>query len=475
MSKRWQCRIALLAVAICALGSASAAQAVPLGPHATQAAVTAPTFPFGCRASVARVLLGQATLAEPSVANKNTSPCATDTALTGKIEVPTTNPLLSVGPAGAFTSQTGTPTVAPGAAAVADVQAINIPTAAGTISIVGPIEADAAYQCMNGKLTQYAQSTLDVIYVNGKAMTLPSPGAPDNINLGLIDIKLNQAYTTANSLTERVLEVTVPSSASPLADVIVGEATVTKASADPCVGTSGVSPTGGGASSTGQACPSGATLDASLNACVIVFNGQTIYVSPPFKGPTGGTVLPLSVARTKYHGPCLFGPGPNYVLVATKPHGRVTGTPRSDRILALGVGERVAGLAGNDCIDGQGGHGQKLFDGNGKNRVFGGPGANRIGVGNGNDLIKGLSGRGDFLSAGNGKDIIYGGKGNTRVAVGIGPDLVFGGPAVNHIWAVGDRAQINCGTGTHNAAWVRPNAAPFASSHGCQTIHLLKR
>lgn len=216
MSSRCRCRIAVLVVAVCVLGSASAAQAVPLGPHASAVpADTSTTFPFGCRASVARVLLGQAVLAEPSVANKNTNPCLTDTALTGKIQVPTTNPILSVGPAGAFTSQSGTPTIAPGAAAVADIQAINIPTAAGTISIVGPIEADAAYQCTNGQLSSFAQSTLDVIYVNGVAMKLPAPGAPDNINLGLVDIKVNQQYTTANSITERVLEVTVPSSASP--------------------------------------------------------------------------------------------------------------------------------------------------------------------------------------------------------------------------------------------------------------------
>jgi hypothetical protein len=421
------------------------------------------------------VLLGQAVLAEPSVANKDTNPCLTDTALTGKIQVPTTNPILAVGPAGAFTSQSGTPTIAPGAAAVADIQAINIPTAAGTISIVGPIEADAAYQCTNGQLSSFAQSTLDVIYVNGVAMKLPAPGAPDNINLGLVDIKVNQQYTTADSITERVLEVTVPSSASPLVDVIVGEATVTKNSANPCIGTTGVPPGGGGASSTSQACPTGSTLDVTANACVIIFAGQTIYVSQPFKGPTGGTVLPLSVARQKYGGPCTTGPGPNFALVATKPHGRVQGTPRSDRILALGVGERVAGLAGNDCLDGRGGHGQKLYDGNGKDRVYGGPGSNRIGVGNGNDYLNGRTGSGDFISAGNGKDIVYGGHGKTRIAVGIGPDHIYGGPSANHIWAIGDRVQVRCGTGTRNQAWVRRNAVPFAHSHGCQTIHVIKR
>jgi hypothetical protein len=421
------------------------------------------------------VLLGQAVLAEPSVANKNTNPCLTDTALTGKIQVPTTKPLLAVGPAGAFTSITGTPTVAPGAAAVANVQAVNIPTAAGNISIVGPVQADAAYQCTDGQLSSYAQSTLDVIYVQGVAMKLPAPGAPANYNLGLVDIKVNQQYTTANSITERVLEVTVPSSASPLADVIVGEATVTKNSANPCIGTSGVSPSGGGASSTSQACPAGATLDVTADACVIIFAGKTIYVSPPFKGPTGGTVLPLSVARQKYGGPCTFGPGPGFVLIATKPFGRVQGTPRSDRIIALGIGERVAGLGGNDCLEGRGGHGQKLYDGNGKDRVYGGPGANRIGVGNGNDYVNGRTGSGDFISAGNGNDVVYGGHGNTRIAVGIGFDHVFGGPGVNSVWSIGDRSQVNCGTGGHNRAWVRANAVPFASSHGCQTIHVLKR
>jgi Ca2+-binding RTX toxin-like protein len=257
--------------------------------------------------------------------------------------------------------------------------------------------------------------------------------------------------------------------------VIVGEATVTQNSADPCAGTTGTSSSGGGASSTSQACPTGATLDVTANACVIIFNGKTIYVSQPFKGPSGGTVLPLSVARQKYGGPCTTGPGPGFALVATKPFGRVEGTPRSDRIIALGVGERVAGLAGNDCIEGRGGHGQKLYDGNGKDRVYGGPGSNRIGLGNGNDYINGRSGSGDFISAGNGNDVVHGGHGKTRIAVGIGRDHVYGGPGANHIWAVGDNAKINCGTGTHNQAWVRVNAAPFAKSHGCQKIHLLKR
>lgn len=479
-SRRRSFAIVLVA---CALGGAGVAQGVPFerqthlasSPETSAASAAAPPFPFGCRASGARVSLSTATLAEPIVANKATTPCQTDSAAAGTISVPTSNPLLTAGPIGAFTLAAGTPTVAPGAAAVADVQAVNIPTSSGTITILGPVQADAAYQCSDGKLTSDAQSTLDLIYVNGKAVPLPAPGAPATIHLGLVVIRLNQQIATADSITERVLEVTVPEATTGFADIVVGEATVTRASADPCLVTTGTPPAGGGATTTAQACPPGSTLDVPAKACVIIYNGQTIFVSEPFKGPTGGVVLALGAARGKYRGPCLSGPGPNWVLVATKRGGRVQGTPHSDRILALGAGERVAGLAGNDCIDGSGGHGQKLYDGNGRDRVFGGPGANRLGVGNGNDYVNGRNGSGDWITAGNGDDIVYGARGNTRIDVGLGRDRVYGGPGTNRIWAIGDRARVSCGTGRHNRAYLRPNAAPFAGAHGCQTIHLLRR
>ncbi|HWF55299.1 MAG TPA: calcium-binding protein [Solirubrobacteraceae bacterium] len=466
-----------LLVGLCVLACAGAAQATTRA-HASAAAV----FPFGCRASGARVELGTATLLEPIVANSATTPCHTDSAASNTIAVPTSKPILTVGPIGAFTEAAGTPTVAPAAAAVSDIQAVNIPTASGTITIVGPVEAAAGYACVNGALQSYAQSTLDVIYVNGVKMTLPAPGAADTITLANgVYIALNQQLKTANSVTERVLEVHLGS----LADVVVGEATVSQSFASPCAGTTGGGTSGGGGSSGGSGgtvsgttvsgvpsiCPAGSTLDVPAKACVIYYNGKTIFVSEPFKGPTGGVVLPLAVARQRYKSACLSGPGPDFVLVATKRGGRVTGTPHADRILARGAFERVAGLAGNDCIDGSGGS-QKLFDGNGNDRVYAAGGFNRVGLGNGNDYVNGRNGR-DWITVGNGKSTIYGGKGNSRIDVGIGHDHVFGGPGTNNIWAAGDGARISCGSGTGNKAWVRAAAKPYAASHGCQRIIVL--
>jgi hypothetical protein len=450
-------------------GAANAAAAsAPAATGAVTPAATTPTAstntvtPFGCRASGARVGLLNATLLEPIVANKNTTPCADDSAASGEIKVPATSPLLTAGPIGAFTYSTGTPTESPGAAAVSDIQAVNIPSTSGTISIVGPVEAEADYTCQNDQLVAHAQSTLDVINVGGKNMTLPSPGAPDTISLGAGSfIALNQQITTANSITERVLQV----HRAGLADIVVGEATVTQTKTDPCAGTSG-------GPANVLLCPVGATLDPASNLCVIYYNGTVIVVSKPFHGPSGGTVLALPVARKKYpNSPCVMGAGPNWALVATAVGGRVTGTPKSDRILALGARERIAGLAGNDCVDGTGGN-QTIYEGNGNDRVYASAGKNRIGVGNGNDYINGRTGI-DRITAGNGKDVVYGGKGPARIDVGLGTSHVYGGPATNRIYASNPRSRISCGSGKHNTAFLRSGAVAYAKAHGCQSIHLL--
>jgi hypothetical protein len=236
---------------------------------------------------------------------------------------------------------------------------------------------------------------------------------------------------------------------------------------DPCAGTVGPPP-------NTNACPAGSTLDPVAQVCEIVLsNGQIIIIGPPFTGPTGGTVLALSIARKKYGGPCVNGPGPKYAVIATKPHGRVTGTLKADRIIALGPFERIAGLGGDDCVDGRGRH-QTIWEGNGRHvRVYGGPGKTRIGIGNGNDLVVGRKGS-DWVTAGNGNDTIRGGQGNSRLDVGLGRSKVFGGPGRNRIFAGADRAQVNCGSGRHNVAFVRIRAAKYARKHGCQKIVLLK-
>jgi hypothetical protein len=426
--------------------------------------------PFGCRASTLRVTLLGSITTEPTIANPTTTPCKTDTAGASTVSVATTGSAAVVaGPVGAFTYSVFSPSsTAPGATAVAAVQGVTIPTGSGGfISVVGPIQATASYSCVNGALQASASSTLDLIDVNGANMTVPA-GQPDTIQLGGGSyIAVNEEIKTANSITERALDINLQG----LAHIVVAEASVTQSVSNPCAGTGNQPPP------VLELCPPGSTLNIAAQLCEIIVtnpNGTTttIVVSRPFQGPSGGTVYPTSEVAAKYPGyPCTTGPGPLFALVATKQGGRVYGTPKSDRILALGAYERVAGLGGNDCINGNGGH-QTIYDGNGKDRVYGGPDATRIGVGNGNDYVNGRSGS-DYITAGNGNDTVIGGKKNSRIAVGLGKDHVYGGPGSNKVFAAANAAKVSCGSGRHNTAYLRTAARKYASKHGCERIILL--
>jgi len=459
MARRTTRRLPLFFIAgLAALVFASAAQA---------ASGFNGTAPFGCRASVARVTLGN-TLLEPTVANPNTYPCKDGSEGVSSVSVPTNggSGQVNAGPAGAFTYSAGSAggTVSPGAAAVASVQGVTIPSSQGLIQIVGPVQADASYECVNNQVVGSASSTLDVVNIQGKNETLPTPGASATYQLGNgAYVAVNEKIQTGNSLEERVLDIHLSSTLN----IVVGEAEVTSMGSKPCANTStGVPP-------VLEICPPGSTLVPAAQFCEIILpGGGTIIVSRPFKGPSGGTVVPLTTARKKYKSPCLSGAGPKYALIATKRGGRVDGTPMSDRILARGAYERVAGFGGNDCIDGSGGN-QRLFDGNGKDRLYASGGYNRVAVGNGNDYINGRNGR-DDITAGNGNDTVHGGNGNSTIAVGLGRDHVYGGKGKNHIFAGGDHAFVSCGSGKHNTAFVRYKQAKYAKAHGCQKVHALR-
>lgn len=432
---------------------------------AAAGSASAATSPFGCRASATRVTLGSGSPLEPIVANSPTDPCRDASAGVSTVTVPSSGANnVTAGPAGAFTFETGSAqgVTSPGAAAVASVQGLAIPTSSGIISFAGPVQANASYECVNGQVVGSAQSTLDLVNVNGSRTMLPAPGASMTIPLGGGGyIAVNEKLTTSSSLTERVLDIHLSDSTN----IVVGEAQVTQNGSKPCAGTQGVPP-------SLEICPPGSTLNVVAQFCEIVLPGQTIIVSRPFKGPSGGTVVPLSVARRKHNSPCLSGPGPRFALIATKRGGRVNGTPLSDRILALGIYERVTGLGGNDCIDGQGGS-QRLFDGNGKDRLYASRGFNRIAMGNGNDYVNGRHGR-DWITAGNGNDRIIGGAGSTRIDVGLGRDRITGGAGRNRIFAGSDHAVVSCGSGGHNTAFLRPKVVAYAARHGCQSIHKLR-
>ena len=431
-----------------------------LGPQAR----TAEAIPFGCRASAVRVELGGSPI-EPIVANNATYPCANAGGGLAALTVPNgAVGNLTAGPAGAFTYYTGSAggQTAPGAAAVAQIQGVSIPTSNGVLTIVGPVQANASYKCVNDQVVGSGQSTLQVIYVNGNPQHLPAPGTPTTIQLGGgAYIAVNEKLTTPTSITERVLDVHLANGT----EIVVGEAKVTDLGPNACAGTTGAPP-------VLEICPAGSTLDVVHQVCVIIYGSQRIIVSRPFQGPTGGRVLALGAARKKYHSPCLSGPGPKFAIVATKRGGRVRGTPRSDRILGLGALERIAGLGGNDCIDGKGGR-QHIWDGNGKDRIYASAGFNRIGVGNGDDMVNGRNGS-DWITAGNGNDRVWGGSGRSRIDLGIGRDRVYGGPSTNRVWVASGHALVQCGAGRNNTAFVRRSVMAYAMAHGCRHIHLLK-
>jgi hypothetical protein len=448
------------AVAI-AVGLGSLLSAVP-----AVAATTTSTTPFGCRASVSRITANNSTLLEPVVANQQTTPCATASKGVTSIDL-TQNDSgnLNGGPAGAFTNSAFSPTgaTAPGASALAEVSALVIPTSSGDVDVANSAQATASYACINGTLTPSATTTLNAITINGSTTSIP-PGTEETYQLGGGSyVVVNEKIQTATSLIERLVDI----HDSAGIDIVSGEAEVTVTSSDPCAGTNTEPPP------NTNACPDGSTLNAAAMVCEIVLpGGEVIVVGPPFKGPSGGKVVPVSVARTKYKSPCLNGPGPKYALLAFKAHGRVTGTPRSDRILAFGNAESIAGYAGADCIDGRG-VGQTISDGNGKDRIFGGPGKTRIRFGNGASRVEGRNGS-DWITAGNGNDWIWGGTRASRIDAGIGHDHVFGGPKADRIWVAGAHSFVSCGAGKKNLAFLRFRTIKYAQKHGCERIIKLR-
>lgn len=467
------------------------------------ASSAAAATPFGCRASVARVALGGSTLLEPIVANKATAPCATTSDGLNAAKVPNVNSVLALGgPAAAYTFSTSSlpasaGPVAPGAAALATVDGVTIPTSQGGIVIAGPVQAEASYKCVAGGVVGAATSSLDVLYLNGTKITL-TPNQNETLQLGGGSyVSVNERIQTADSITERVLDVHLAG----LADVVVGEAKVTRPDSDPCAG-SGTTPP-----PVLNPCPQGSTLDPAAGVCEIILPGGTvIIIGRPFTGPTGGKVVPLSVARRLFKSACLYGPGPLYAVVGTSGNDRIVGTSRAERILGLAGNDRIAGQGGNDCIDGgagndrvYGGNGDervyggtgddrlsvqngssfvdggagndRIFLGNGNDRVFGGSGNDRISVGRGNDRVDGGAGN-DAISTGDGNSVVYGGSGNDTIYVGNGKDHIYGQSGNDRLYGPGESDFIDCGSGS-DLAYANPFAIGYAARHGCERVRMV--
>jgi Ca2+-binding RTX toxin-like protein len=493
--------VALLTL-ICAGSLAEAATRAPgARPHATSTTTTSTTSTsttsttsapvlntattaslFGCQATVAPVeLLGIGVPLGQANPNASGAPCADGTATVGStnLTLGTTN-LGSVGPAGAYTFVTGAPgsATAPAVASVADVSAINLNLgSAGTLQVVGPVESVASYSCQNNAVTSFAQSTLDVINVNGTNETLPKPGEqatyalPGSGNY----VVVNEQIATGTTLTENVLDIHLGSLNT---SVVVGQAEVSQSVSNPCANTAGGSVSTTITNSTryvqSQECQSGTLLDTKTDDCVLLADGQVIYVSQAGKSPTGGTVISVADAKKKYHSACLSGSGPKWVLIISKAHAHAVGTPGPDRIIGTRVDNWASGLSGNDCIDLQGGGtSQHLNDANGNDRGYVLKGTERIIEGNGNDLIN-AERSGGWLTIGNGRDKIYGGSGRSRIDLGRGVKHLKTGRGYSRVYYVGSTAQISCGS-KKDLLYLRVAPRRYALAHGCpiKTTHSL--
>jgi Ca2+-binding RTX toxin-like protein len=188
--------------------------------------------------------------------------------------------------------------------------------------------------------------------------------------------------------------------------------------------------------SLGQICPTGSTYDQARNVCIIAAGtgGSSlgeIIVGAPFQGPSGGTVIPIDVARKRYgRSPCLgFGGNPKFAIVGTNKADRITGTNIADRIIGLGGNDKLDGGRGNDCIEGRTG-GDNISGALGNDKLYGSVGKDHLNGGPGSD----------YMSAGSGNDSINAAFGKDRALGGSGRDFI-------NIATAGPAASIDCGPG----------------------------
>jgi hypothetical protein len=271
----------------------------------------------------------------------------------------------------------------------------------------------------------------------------------------VVEVKVDEEVRTADSLTVRALHVKVLKGDVSLVDLVVGEAKVgaNGAVCDPSAQTGG--------SGNPDVCPAGAEYDAVANVCIIRASTSgsglgDIIVGRPFQGPSGGTVVPIDVARKMFgRTPCLSGNGaPKFAIIGTQKNDKITGTNVADRILALAGNDAVSGGRGNDCLEG--GSGRDLLSGSlGNDSVFGQ---------NGNDALNGAGGN-DRLSGGNGNDTINAGFGADRTFGGAGRDAI-------NIATQGPRATADCGAGRGDK--VRFNQKEKRGIRNCETRYTIR-
>lgn len=414
-----------------------------------QAATTAPVW--NCRASAAHVTISSNNRAEPIVANgnPNTADASADHALcargqsgAGNLLTPLAIPTTFMSASTAWAVTDITPEIGITAdqkpSAFARIERVELPLNTPNVVLgVAAAEAEAKASCVDGVPRLEGSSQLTGVTLGGQEVSLDelAEAIAEGLN-GLdpiVDVRVNEQVREGDSLTQRALRVRILSSAGavPLVDVVIAEARVT-GPADVCKRVSGITGSGGQiVAANVKPCPKGAVYEAANNLCVITKTSENerIVVGRPFEGPSGGTVVALSIARKRYTSPCLHGGGSLYAIVGTESRDKITGTNKTDRILARGGRDEVSGGRGDDCIDG----------GTGSDSLSGTLGRDRIYGRSGNDHLNGGPGN-DYLSAGDGNDTINAAYGADLAIGGAGRDFI-------NVATAGRRARVRCGSG----------------------------
>jgi len=329
-------------------------------------------------------------------------------------------------------------------------------TSIGELQVLGVTAAGATGSCTPGSLTPNLQGASNAVSLLGANQDELATALGNLLGAtGLVTVVFNEQIRTEDSLTVRAAHITVASStpgAPPALDLVVGEA---KVGFDGPV----CDPTkqGGPGPDLGRVCPLGAVLDPLSNPLVCIIPGSsgssfgTIIVGRPFSGPSGGTVVPIDIARKRFgNNVCLRGnSAPKFAIIGTNKRDRITGTNKADRILALGGNDNVGGGRGNDCIDG-------------------GTGSDSLSGSLGRDKIYGRSGN-DHLNGGPAADLLVAGAGNDTINAAFGRDKSFGGSGNDFInmATAGPPATANCGSGRDKVRFNFNERARFRT-RGCE-------
>jgi hypothetical protein len=231
---------------------------------------------FSCRASAARAgALGNLSV-EPVIANSADQPCVPDSR---RVLTPTS--IAGLVTVNALSAATATPEMGVSANASVTSPSINLPGLAISANV---LSASAAYACHAGQAVPAGFSQVVGLTVNGTAISVPAGNQPVTVPLGpLGSLVLNQTVQDSSSLTQRALALTTP-----LATVVLAEATVDQSGSPCALGNNG----GGGGGNNGG----GGSGGGSGGGPVLTVSGGS-----PGTVPGGGSLPVTTRTHNKGH------------------------------------------------------------------------------------------------------------------------------------------------------------------------------